>query len=43
VMHAALAGQYVLEQTFHLDIDAMGTPDRAPIKVLERMMKRKLA
>jgi hypothetical protein len=43
VMHAALAGQYVLEQTFHLDIDVMGTPDRAPIRVLERMMKRKLA
>ncbi len=43
VMHAALAGQYVLEQTFHLDIDAMGTPGRAPIRVLERMMRRKLA
>ncbi|HEY4124642.1 MAG TPA: Kdo hydroxylase family protein [Rhizomicrobium sp.] len=43
VMHAALAGQYVLEQTFHLDIDAMAEPTRAPIKVLERMTGRTLA
>ncbi len=43
VMHAALAGQYVLEQTFHLDIDVMDQPSRAPIKVLERMTGRVLA
>lgn len=43
VMHAALAGQYVLEQTFHLDIAAMAEPSRAPISVLEKMLKRKLA
>ncbi len=43
VMHAALAGQYVLEQTFHLDIDAMAKPQRAPIKILEQMTGRKLA
>jgi hypothetical protein len=43
VMHAALAGQYVLEQTFHLDIDAMAEPARAPIRVLEHMTGRKLA
>ena len=43
VMHAALAGQYVLEQTFHLDIAAMAEPQRAPIKVLERMTGRVLA
>lgn len=43
VMHAALAGQFVLEQTFHLDIDAMAEPSRAPIKVLERMTGRVLA
>jgi hypothetical protein len=43
VMHAALAGQFVLEQTFHLDIDAMAQPARAPIKVLERMTGRILA
>jgi len=43
VMHAALSGQYVLEQTFHLDIDAMAEPARAPISVLERMTGRVLA
>jgi len=43
VMHAALSGQFVLEQTFHLDIAAMAEPARAPIKVLERMTGRVLA
>jgi len=43
VMHAALSGQYVLEQTFHLDIDAMADPARAPIRVLERLTGRALA
>jgi len=43
VMHAALSGQFVLEQTFHLDIDAMVNPDRAPIRVLEKMTGRILA
>jgi len=37
VMHAAIAGQYVLEQTFHLDIDAMAKPELSPLKVLERL------
>jgi hypothetical protein len=42
-MHAALSGQFVLEQTFHLDIEAMAEPSRAPIKVLEKMTGRVLA
>ena len=42
VMHAALAGQYVLEQTFHLDVDAMARPELSPLKVLERMKGRAL-
>ena len=37
VMHAALAGQYVLEQTFHLDVGAMIAPARSPLRVLERL------
>jgi len=37
VMHAAIAGQYVLEQTFHLDIDAMARPELSPLRVLERL------
>ena len=43
VMHAALSGQFVLEQTFHLDIDAMADPARAPIRVLEKITGRALA
>ena len=42
VMHAALAGQYVLEQTFHLDIDAMVAPERSPLRILERLRGRAL-
>ncbi|HEY1707687.1 MAG TPA: Kdo hydroxylase family protein [Rhizomicrobium sp.] len=42
VMHAALSGQYVLEQTFHLDLEAMAFPERAPFNVLERMTGRAL-
>ena len=37
VMHAALAGQYVLEQTFHLDAAAMVSPERSPLRILERL------
>ncbi|MGD0189515.1 MAG: Kdo hydroxylase family protein [Rhizomicrobium sp.] len=42
VMHAALAGQYVLEQTFHLDVDAMAQPDLSPLKALERIKGKAL-
>jgi hypothetical protein len=42
VMHAALAGQYVLEQTLHLDVDAMVVPERSPLRVLERLRGRAL-
>jgi hypothetical protein len=41
-MHAALAGQFALEQTFHLPVAALGHPERSPLKVLERMMGRAL-
>jgi hypothetical protein len=37
VMHAARAGQFVLEQTFHLDVDAMTVPARSPLRTLERL------
>jgi hypothetical protein len=43
VLHAALAGEFALEQTFHLDIAAMAEPARAPIRVLERLTGRTLA
>ena len=42
VMHAVLSGQFLLEQTFHLDVDAMAEPARAPLKVLEAMLGRRL-
>jgi hypothetical protein len=43
VLHAALGGEFALEQTFHLDVDQMREPARAPIRVLERLSGRKLA
>lgn len=43
VMHAVLSGQFLLEQTFCLDVDAMAQPALAPIRVLEAMSERRLA
>jgi len=37
VLHAALGGEFALEQTFHLDVSQMAEPERAPVKVLERL------
>lgn len=42
VSHAATAGQYQLEQTFLLPVDAMGEPGRSPLRVLERLKQRQL-
>ena len=43
VSHAAMAGQYQLEQTFLLPISAMSEPDRSPLRILERLKGRPLA
>jgi len=43
VSHAAMSGQYQLEQTFLLPVDAMNEPDRSPLRVLERIKGRRLA
>ena len=43
VLHAALGGEFALEQTFHLDVGEMVEPERAPIRVLERLSGRPLA
>ena len=43
VLHAALGGEFALEQTFHLDVDQMAEPARAPVKVLERLSGKTLA
>jgi len=43
VMHAAMAGQYMLEQTIHLPLAALYDRERAPLAILERMTGRALA
>jgi len=43
VMHAALAGQFMLEQTFYLPVAAMQDERYAPLRILERLYQRKLA
>lgn len=42
VSHAAMSGQYQLEQTFLLPIDALAQPERSPLKILERVKGRPL-
>lgn len=42
VLHAALAGQHAFEQTFYLPPEAMAEPERAPVRVLERLMGQPL-
>jgi hypothetical protein len=37
VSHAATAGQYQLEQTFLLPVDAMREPHRSPLRILESL------
>ncbi len=43
VSHAAMAGQYQLEQTFLLPVAAMRNPERSPLRVLEEIKGRALA
>ena len=43
VSHAAMAGQYQLEQTFLVAVDAMQDPRRSPLRVLEKIKGRRLA
>jgi 3-deoxy-D-manno-oct-2-ulosonic acid (Kdo) hydroxylase len=42
VMHAAVKGQYALEQTFHLPVEAMIDPARSPLRLLEDITRREL-
>jgi hypothetical protein len=42
VSHAAMSGQYQLEQTFLLPVDAMRAPETSPLRVLERLKGRPL-
>lgn len=43
VPHAALSGQYALEQTYIIPPDALVAPEQAPIRVLEQLCGRTLA
>ena len=42
VSHAAMSGQYLLEQTFYLPVEAMQNSQKSPLKILERLLNRKL-
>lgn len=42
VSHAAMSGQYALEQTYHLPVNSMLDPSRAPLRILEGLLGREL-
>ena len=42
VMHAAVSGQFLLEQTIHLPVSALYDPSRSPLAILERLTGRSL-
>lgn len=42
VSHAAMAGQHVFEQTFHLPVQAMQQPALSPLRILERLLTKNL-
>lgn len=43
VMHAAMSGQYMMEQTIHLPVAALYDPQRSPLAILERLTGQRLA
>ncbi len=43
VPHAALSGQFAMEQTFIVPVEALVAPEHAPIRVLEGIYGKKLA
>ena len=42
VMHAAVSGQFMFEQTIHLPVSALYDPARSPLAILERLTGRAL-
>ena len=42
VLHAAMGGQHMFEQTFYLDVEQLQDPQRAPLHTLERLLGRPL-
>ena len=42
VLHAAMGGQHMLEQTFLLDVEHLRGPETSPLRTLERLLHRPL-
>ncbi len=42
VPHAAMSGQYLFEQTFHLPVAAMQEPELSPLRILEQKLQQEL-
>jgi hypothetical protein len=42
VLHAAMGGQHMMEQTFYLDAEHLQRPETSPLRVLERLLGRPL-
>ena len=42
VLHAAMGGQHMMEQTFYLDVESQQRPATSPLRVLERLLERPL-
>ncbi|MDZ4322878.1 MAG: Kdo hydroxylase family protein [Alphaproteobacteria bacterium] len=40
--HAAMKGQYALEQTYYLPVEGMSSPELAPLKILEKALGQSL-
>ncbi|HVM93569.1 MAG TPA: Kdo hydroxylase family protein [Terriglobales bacterium] len=43
VPHAALSGQFAMEQTFIVPVDALVTPEVSPLRVLEKLAGRSMS
>jgi hypothetical protein len=42
VLHAAMSGQFLMEQTFHLPVTGLVHPELSPLRVLEKIKRRAL-
>ena len=42
VLHAAMGGQHMMEQTFVLDAESLRQPETSPLRTLERLLSRTL-
>ncbi len=42
VLHAAMGGQHMMEQTFYLEVESLQQPGSSPLRTLERLLQRPL-